>query len=214
MKTKNYFLSIFFAISSVASFAANYDVSVYTDGLATDANTLRWAITQANAADGNTITFSGTPADITLTSALPALTKSMTINATGSTQITIIAYVNAANTLSILTTAGGKTTVLNYLTLKDANGASGTTPFAPYVANGGALNVGGTTTCNNCVFQGNKAATGGAVRAYANFTCNNCTFTSNSSTNADNASAIFSSAAITIALNGCVFQEIRTTQPL
>ena len=113
MKTKNYFLTLILAFSCSSLFATNYDVSVYTDGAATDAKTLRWAITQANAADANTISFSGTPAEIVLASALPGITKSTTIN-TGNTMITIKAFAGA----NVFTTSANKSVTLNYLTIK------------------------------------------------------------------------------------------------
>jgi len=159
---KTYFLALLLALSYMSAFAANYDVSVYTDGAATVANTLRWAITQANGADGNTISFSGTPTDITVVAtALPAINKNMTIN-TGSTMITIAALA-ATN---IITVNASKTVTLNYLTLKNATAA--------------ALNTSGTTTVNNCVFTGNNSTNGGGTRVYGgSLSCNYCTFSGN-----------------------------------
>ncbi|MGQ0829238.1 MAG: RCC1 domain-containing protein [Bacteroidota bacterium] len=68
--------------------AITYTVTSTANGTTTDGVSLRWAITQANAAVGNTIAFniSGTaPHTITLTSALPVLTKNNT-TIDGSTQ--------------------------------------------------------------------------------------------------------------------------------
>jgi len=168
-------------------FATNYDVSVYTDGAANVANTLRWAITQANVADGNTITFSGTPTAITLTSALPNLSYSMTINATGSTMITINGY--TGNTIFI-TPYSAKTITFNYLTLQNAT----VTGDGTYTIYGGAIrnNTGCTINVNNCVFQNNTVTAGsvansgiygGAIYSKGPTSINNCTFYNNKALN-------------------------------
>jgi len=184
---KTYFLALLLALSYMSAFAANYDVSVYTDGAATVANTLRWAITQANGADGNTISFSGTPTDITVVAtALPAINKNMTIN-TGSTMITIAALA-ATN---IITVNAGKTVTLNYLTLKNATAA--------------ALNTSGTTTVNNCVFTGNNSTNGGGTRVYGgSLSCNYCTFSGNTGATA---AGIYTNAAVTISLDHCIVKN-------
>ena len=127
--------------------------------------TLRWAITQANATSGgiyDSITFNinGT---ITLTSALPQITESLTIDGNGRTN-TII---DGDNSFRIFYVTSGRTLTVSDMTLKQGQ-----------AANGGLIyNSQGTVIATNIRFTAMSGGTavwnnnGGSTATYTN-----CTF--------------------------------------
>jgi hypothetical protein len=159
--------------------------TVYTVNALTDTGTgtgttgdLRYCITQANAdaASPHTINITST-GTITLTSALPLISKDMTIAGPGAANLTITANNGNYHVFAMATTNftvnGMKLTGVNF------NGAT------PGNGGGGAIFVGNTEnlTLQNTVITGNKCAgSGPAVYFYANGSLNmqNCSITNNS----------------------------------
>ncbi len=139
---------------------------------------LRQAIIDANAASGapHTITFNAAYT-ITLTSALSAITKDITINSTGSNVITINGFAGS----SILTVNTGVTAIFNYLTLQGASGSIGSAA---------AINTSGNLTLNYCTIQNNtttNTSAAGAIFSNAagvTITINNSIIQGNSGTRA------------------------------
>lgn len=112
--------------------------------------TLRAAITAANVSAGNAINFTGLSGTITLTSALPTITQSMTITGPGAGTLTVAGN----NQYQILNISSGTVAVYG-LTFANAN-TSGS---------GGAISSAGTLTVTNSTFSGNSAVNyGGAIR--------------------------------------------------
>jgi len=161
------------------------------------AGTLRQAITDLNALTGShTITFTGLTGTITLASALPALTKSMTITGPGLSSLTIsgnnlyrVFNLNASLTFSIsgLTIANGR--------------ATGTYPAT---IGAGIFNSGSTLTVSNCTFNGCYATNvGGAIYSGGQFSVTNCTFASN--TALSGGSGIWATGSSTATVGNCTF---------
>jgi len=158
-----------FAISP--AIAATFTVSNTNDA---GAGSLRQAILDANAAGGtDTIDFTaGAAGTITLSSGLPAITGSVTIDGTGSTGVTV----DGANTSTVFTvsTIGGGAITVGISNLNVANGQATGTNGQNATGNrggggGGGLGAGGgilvldnaTVSVSNVTFT-NNAATGGA----------------------------------------------------
>jgi predicted outer membrane repeat protein len=149
-------------------------VNVFTDGAGsvTTPGTLRYAL--ANAGDGDIITLSGVTAGTTtieLGSALPEISKSLTIEGNGVTLTRAAFWTNSSSLLSI---SGGTTEVLvQRLHFKD-----GLT-----TGNGGAVYNYGTLTLESCIFSGNRTTGnyGGAVYSQNTLTIRGCTFYGNTS---------------------------------
>jgi CSLREA domain-containing protein len=174
------------------------DASAGNGVCATDGGvcTLRAAIQEANAlasCSPITIGFSvnGT---ITLTSSLPAITRSLTINGNGITN-TIVSGNNLYRSLNSIHTSGLDITVQN---LTATNGAAP----ANY---GGALDfnsTGGTLTANNVLFTNCNADFGGAINAdNGTLILNNCVFTLNTSSN--QGGAIWFGHTVTATITNC-----------
>jgi predicted outer membrane repeat protein len=117
----------------------------------------------------------GSPATITLGSALPAIANTspntLTIDGTGQS-ITI----DGDSTYQIFSVNSGATLTLNDLTLADGNGGGGS---------GGAINNSGTLTVTNSTFSNNSApgppgVYGGAIYSTLSLTVTNSTFSGNS----------------------------------
>ena len=183
MKTKiTLFIILFF--SSLSLGATNYVVTSNADA---GANTLRQAITEANldVTTPHNITFGGNYS-IALSTALPTVTKTMTIDG-GANTITISGYSVSGNSL-----VSGANITLTNLTFDRA-----------------LVSFSNTTIANNCTF---KNGTAGAVKASASFTANNCTFDSNSQTTATSGSAVWgNSSTNVITLNDCVVSNNTST---
>jgi uncharacterized repeat protein (TIGR02543 family) len=146
-------------------------VRAVTSGNDTDAmGTLRYAIT--NAQDGDIISFTG-QYTVALGSALPNLTKSVTIEGNGSTLTRAASWTSAGPLINFYYISSSATTVaIRRLHFKDGKGAT----------NGGAItqSVGGTPTLESCIFSGNTATNGGAVYANGTMYIRGCTFYNNS----------------------------------
>jgi hypothetical protein len=184
-----------------------------TSTLDSGAGTLRQAIIDLNAQTGShTITFTGLTGTITLASALPALTKSMTITGPGLSSLTIsgnnlyrvfdLTQIAITVSISNLTIANGKVT---------GNGAGVNNPgvsnftvtnclFTNCYANGtyavgGAIYSNGTMTVTNCSFTSNTAATSSCIAMQGVTTVGNCTFSGNTGTpiNVNNSATIYNS---------------------
>ena len=161
------------------------------------AGTLRQAITDLNAIVGShTITFTGLTGTITLASALPALTKSMTITGPGLSSLTI----SGNNLYRVFSINTGFTVSITDLTILNGK-ATGTYP-ATY--GGGIYNAGSTLTVNNCTFNGCVATgIGAGIFTQGTTTVTNCSFVSNTNSNA---SGIFASGgSTTITVGNCTF---------
>ena len=140
------------------------------------AGTLRQAITDLNLIAGShTITFTGLTGTITLASALPTLTKSMTITGPGLSSLTI----SGNNLYRVFLISGSLTLFISGLTISNGR-ATGTYPAT---IGGGIYTTGSTLTVSNCTFNGCYATgAGGAIYSeYGQFSVTNCTFASNTS---------------------------------
>ncbi|MFQ3615516.1 MAG: Calx-beta domain-containing protein [Cyanobacteriota bacterium] len=132
------------------------------DGIVTNTNdsgagSLRQAITAANNNNSivnPTITFaSSVSGTIQLTSALPALSRNMTIDGPGAGTLTISR--NSTGNFRIFTLQSGATATIEGLTISGGN---------PGAANGGGIaNLGGTLTLQNLVVENNTARFGGGI---------------------------------------------------
>jgi hypothetical protein len=133
--------------------------------------TLRYCITQANTAGGtNTITFSVT-GTILLSSSLPNINNSLTIDGPGPDLLTI----SGNNSVRVVAVNNNLTVTFQDLTI--ANGRA-------LNSQGGAIDANASTvTLQNCVFDNNFATfDGGAVRNNGgNMTVTNCLFSNNTS---------------------------------
>ena len=144
------------------------------------AGTLRQAIIDLNAQTGShTITFTGLTGTITLASALPALTKSMTITGPGLSSLTI----SGNNLYRVFDTNNSLTFFISALTI--ANGKA--TAAGIYNNWGGGIRNGTSSggadlTISNCYFTGCYAGVGGAISSYGNVTVTNTSFVSNTGT--------------------------------
>ncbi|HEX8999259.1 MAG TPA: choice-of-anchor Q domain-containing protein, partial [Blastocatellia bacterium] len=168
------------AFNSTVAPAAPF--AVYTVNSLDDTNTgsgtsgtLRYCITQTNALGGaDTINFS-VNGMITLTSNLPNITDSLTINGNGMAN-TIISGNNLYRSLNSIQTDGLTVTIQN---LKATNGFVAGSGF------GGALDfdsTGGTLTVNNVELTNGSAGYGGGLNADdGTLNISNCVFTMNTS---------------------------------
>jgi uncharacterized protein with beta-barrel porin domain len=156
---------IVFALWTGTARANNYVVTDTSDSAA-DTGSLRYAITQANANPGSTITFSlPTNSTITLSSGLPLIEANVTINGAGTTGLTI----SGNNTSQVFFVDNGTVTIEN-LKIANANSVGGTGGNTSPAGGGGGggLGAGGALFVNNTanvtvqnVSFANNAATGG-----------------------------------------------------
>ena len=159
------------------------------------AGTLRQAITDLNAQVGShTITFTGLSGTITLASALPTLTKSMTITGPGLSSLTV-----SGNSLyRVFNLNTGLTFSISGLTISSA--------FVAGVLGAGILNSGSTLTIDSCYFTGcSTTSDGGAISTAGPTTITNTSFVSCSCgiSTANYGSAI--RATNTITIGNCTF---------
>lgn len=162
-----------------------------TSDSSTDTGSLRYAITQANASPGSTITFAaGLNGTITLGSALPAITQATILSGPGANLLTV----SGSGAYSVFTVKSpGASVVISGLTI--ANGVGST--LGANTVGGGIANLAGSLTVSNCTFTGNSAALGGAVYSQDALTVSGSTLMGNS--------AVSSGGALYIAaVNGAV----------
>jgi CSLREA domain-containing protein len=122
--------------------------------------TLRAAIQEANfnSPQPDTINFSGVTGQITLTSALPVITDSVTINGPGADQLAI----DGADTFRVLEAQNGTTTSISGLTIQHGKApVTGGNTFA----NAAGILSGGDMTLDGVVVSNNHAAVTGAAAA-------------------------------------------------
>jgi Bacterial Ig-like domain (group 3) len=135
--------------------------------------TLRYALNEAAAAPGFTVEFApGLTGTITLGSALPALSASVTIIGSGASMVTVAGGGSSSN-FSVLTVDSGVIANVSGLTISDGN-LSGN-------GQGGGISNSGTLTLTDCTVSGNSASFGGGI--YNNrgmLTLIDCTVSGNS----------------------------------
>ncbi|MHB8627792.1 MAG: choice-of-anchor Q domain-containing protein [Aggregatilineales bacterium] len=193
--------SLFGTSGAHQAFAATLTVTALADTTGTCPSasncTLRQAMTQA--ASGDVITF-GISGTISLTSTLPAVANTLTIDGSGHTVI-----IDGGHTVGLFTMDKGDLT-LNTLTLSNGNGVAGggavdngagpvnnagtvnilnstVVGNSAGLNNGGAIyNVGGTLFISNSTFFGNSGGNGGAINNNGTATIANSTFSGNSAT--------------------------------
>ena len=200
-------ITFFSVLSWISVFATDFPVSNNADA---GAGSLRQAIIDANTAGGSvvhTITPTGV-LSITLLSALPDVDCNLKINGSVSDNIVVNAFAGS----TIIKTINSKSLELNYVKLQGA--VSGAT-------NGGALNITGATTLNNCTLISNKANFGAAVyiAAGGSLTCESCTINSNENTSAGatiytEGGVIFSDIRTTVSLNSCEIKNNTGKRPI
>ena len=158
--------------------------------------TLRYALTHAE--DGDTITL---PAGqtITLTSPLPDIVKSLTINGNGAT-LTQSGFTPSGNSQLLRITNNAATVTISRLHFKGGRA----------MGDGGAINSAGTLTLESCIFSDNEVtgpssfSSGGAIAVSGAgniLTVLGCTFYNNT---AYSCGAIYSNLA-TVILTGNLF---------
>ncbi|GHV89088.1 hypothetical protein AGMMS50267_14480 [Spirochaetia bacterium] len=164
-------------------------------GSDTTAGTLRHAL--ANVQDGDTIRFSGITAGtsvIELTSRLPSITKSITIEGGGVTITRAASWIATSVTSQLLLIGSNITVNINRVHFKDGRA----TDFGAAI-----MFTGGTLNLESCIFSGNQTsgayAEGGAIYSIGTLTVNGCTFYGNSSGNYGG--AIYNNGTLTLTGN-------------
>ncbi len=150
------------------------------DGIVTNTNdsgagSLRQAIIAANNSNSianPTITFaSSVSGTIQLVSALPNISRNMSINGPGAGTLTVAR--NSTTPFRIFTLQSGVTATIQGLTVSGGNAGAG--------SGGGIANLGGTLTLQNLVVQNNTAQFGGGIfNQSGTLTLQNTTVRSNS----------------------------------
>jgi predicted outer membrane repeat protein len=185
-----------------AVFSPALTVTVFTDGAGsnTTTGTLRYAL--INAQDGDVINVIGaTPGTtvIELTSALPEITKNITIVGNGVT-LTRAASWTSSNTSQLLRITGSTAEVkISGVHFKNGQTTEGS---------GGAIYNTGTLTLESCIFSGNSAYDGGGVYSSNTLSIRGCTFYENSGyyfSNAGGAVSFFYASDKTLTLTGNLF---------
>ncbi|HEY7837221.1 MAG TPA: choice-of-anchor Q domain-containing protein [Terriglobales bacterium] len=194
-----------------SSGATDCDVSSNSDC------SLRSAITQANLdASNDTITFPdvGSPAGITLTSALPTVTTSMTIQGPGARLFTISAAGYSALSANAGTLAISGLTFTGSRGAIDFAGAALTVTGSAFVsnagpANGAAIASTAPVTVSASTFLGNSATSGngGAIGVQAGLTVTNSTFVDNSSAGGGGGAIIIMGAGGAVTLTNNTFEN-------
>ncbi|MCQ4159243.1 hypothetical protein NON00_04815, partial [Roseomonas sp. GC11] len=160
-------LVLFTALTPVGqALATTYTVTQAADsGNTATSGTLSWAISQANANPGSTITFSSSLANTTLviSAPLPIISSSVTIDGSGASGLTI----SGNNQNRVFFVDGGTVTVEN-LTIANgrATGGNGASGGGGGLGAGGAIFVNsGALAVSNVTFSSNSAVggTGGDV---------------------------------------------------
>ena len=136
-----------------------------SDPASGDQCTLRAAMQETNAtgaASGNAISFAlATPAVITLNSALPDISTSLTITGPGASSLTVQrSSAGGTPNFRIFTINADKTIAVSGLTISNGNAVGASVPNN----SGGGILVSGTLSLTNSVVSGNAAAaTGGGI---------------------------------------------------
>jgi formylglycine-generating enzyme required for sulfatase activity len=183
-----------------AVFSRLVRVDVFTDGTgsAATAGTLRHALT--NARDGEVISLNGVTPGVTtieLESALPAITKSVTLEGNGVTLTRAASWTGSSSSSQLLYINSGTAAVtIRGVRFKDGLAAD----------YGGAVRNSGTLTLESCIFSGNRntGSYGGAVYSSNTLTIRSCTFYGNTSAYRGGA-VYFSASGKTLTLTGNVF---------
>jgi hypothetical protein len=192
-------------------FNGTVTVNIFTDGTGSAATpgTLRYAL--SNIEDGDTIRLSGGTAGTTtieLGSALPEITKSLTIEGNGVT-LTRAASWTAGSSSSQLLYINGSTAEVLIRRLHFKDGLATT--------NGGAIDNRGILTLESCIFSGNRttstSAYGGVLYSNNTLTIRGCTFYGNTSGYRGGA-VYFSASGKTLALTGNLFYGNTATYPV
>ncbi len=159
------------------------------------AGSLRVAINQANVDNNNdTIEFSVT-GTITLASALPPITASMTIAGPGANQLTV----SGANAYSIFAVGTSTSPTVSISGLTIANGIGYGSPGDTF--GGGLLVDNGSVTVDRCTFFGNTAFGGGAIYSFSTLVVSNSSFLNNIQSGAYYGGAIVSQGATATIFN-------------
>jgi len=164
-------------------FAGIFDITYVVSGADTDTpGTLRYAITKAltDSAPANSAIFiDDNVKTISLTSALPQITKSINIEGNGVT-LTRDASWTSTDNYSQLLYINSTTAEVNISRVWFKDGRA--TDYGAAVGN-----IGGTVTLESCIFSGNQtsagAAYGGAIYNDGTLTVKGCTFYQNKCTN-------------------------------
>lgn len=151
------------------------------DGVCNPDCSLREAL--ALAQDGDLVNFSSlfnTPQTIHLLTALPDITRSITIQGTGANLLTVRRDFNAQTEFRILNVSFGVTNgvAISGMTITGGNAGSG-------IFGGGIYSLSHLTLTNVHVTGNTSDVGGGAVLALADGVFTNCTFSNNTSTNAN-----------------------------
>ena len=172
--------SLSFTVPQVFTVTKTADTN---DGVCDADCSLREAL--ALAQDGDLINFSSlfiTPQTINLLTALPDITKSVTIQGTGANLLTVRRDFNAAD-FTVFNIAGGVTSgvTISGMTISNGRdvGGAGQDGF------GGGIDSVSNLTLTNVHVTGNTANTGGGVAlAFADGVFTNCTFSNNTAADA------------------------------
>lgn len=189
-----------------ASPAAHARTTITVTSLADDGSSgeLRAAINQANSdADGDTIVFSnGLTGTITLNSALPAITASMTIQGPGSEKLAVDGG-GLFQPFQVEQTTAPPTVDITSLTIQHGTDA------ATDSGGGAILITNATVTLSNCIINNNVAQNFGGGVAIDNdgqiVQFAGCTITGNSTSAVDTGEGggIFASSGSTVSLTDC-----------
>jgi predicted outer membrane repeat protein len=140
-------------------------------GSASTPGTLRHALT--NAQDGDLISFSGV-GTVELASALPAITKSITLEGNGATLTRATSWTASSTSQLLRITNSTAEVLVRRLHFKDGRSAG----------SGGAITNGGILSLESCIFSGNQTTgnngAGGAVYSGNTLSIRGCTFYGNS----------------------------------
>ena len=190
------------AARPAAASATTYVVATTADTTGGASLSLRDAITAADGNAGSAITFDptvftpGTLHVITLGSALPALSASVTITGPGAS----VVAVDGAKAYTPFSVNSGVTASLSGLTVQNGSAPSG----APSYGSGGGVYNLGTLTLTGCTLERNSASDyGGGVSngAQGTLTLTGCTLDGNSSQ--DYGGGVSNDNSGTLRLTGC-----------
>ncbi len=179
-------VTLFLSIGGVASVRAATFVVINTSDAG--ANSLRDAITQANAHSGSTIAFAitgGGVQTITLMTSLPTITGNVTVDGTtepGYAGAPLVTLDGGNRAITAFTVGAGVTLNLSSFIIQHM--------FSSGIVNAGTLNVANVTLANNV------AISGGAINNTGTLIATGCTFQSNEADN--DGAALYTSGGATI----------------
>ena len=188
-----------FMLAAVSAHATTYTVTDLTDN-ASDTGSIRYAVN--NAANRDTIDFSGAGASgtITLTNGALLIKQSVTIVGPGANLLTI----SGNNQCPVFLLNGGLTVSLSGLTIANGNSSIGGSGFGGGIANGS----GTTLTVSNSTFSGNSAGSsgeGGGIANTGTLTVSNSTFSGNSASSGQGGAIANGSASATLTVSNSTF---------